>query len=183
MRATAPPPSPEAGVIKDARARQRRERLGVCAVLLAAVTAAAVAGGTGGGGGGRPAAVGDASPSTPIGHAVGFRSARGRAQASFTRAEPAGVILLAQISVPHGARAFAEATNPYGGATRIATPAGRPGPSLSCSAHGQSDICTQAEEACPLIAATWRFHIVKLSGPPGPIRVTLVVGPRPTTRA
>jgi hypothetical protein len=125
--------------------------------------------------------VSGSAPGAPIGKALGFTSPRGRAQASFSIKEPAGVILLAQISVPHGARAFVAATNPtspYGGTARIATASGRPDPSLACHTQRGLDVCVQAYEACPLGAAVWRLDVVKLSGPAGPIRVRFVVGPR-----
>jgi hypothetical protein len=101
----------------------------------------------------------------------------------FSIREPAGVILLAQVSVPHGARAFVQATNPtspYGGTARITTASGRRDTSLACHTHGGFDVCAQAYEACPLGAAVWRIHVVKRSGPAGPIRVRFIVGNQPS---
>ena len=114
----------DAGVIDDARRLQRRRRGRIAALVFAVLVAALVAHGAGGGGVPKPrTTAGDSSPITPVGHEVSFRSRRGHAEASFTMHERSGVILLAQISAPPGVRAFVDATNPYGGATRI-SPAG-----------------------------------------------------------
>ena len=86
------------------------------------------------------------------------------------------MILLAQISVPHGARAFMDATT-FGGAVRVTTWGAGPGQSLSCFPHGGIDVCTQLIEPCPFGAAVWRLHVVKLSGPAGLVRVKLGFGP------
>jgi hypothetical protein len=179
-----PPPSDvldiDAGVIDDARLRQRRRRRRVSGLVFATLVAALVAYGAGGGGPGKPSTTASGfSPLTPAGHEISFRSPRGHAQASFTMHERSGVILLAQIAARRGVRAFVDAVNPYGGATRITTAGGQHDSSLACRLHGGLDVCTQNVEACPMLEATWRFHVVKLSGPSGPVRVEFVVGTRP----
>ena len=180
MTLTVEPPPVEAldaGVIEEARSRQRRHRsMAAVAGLMAAGLVAIVIASGGGGRGTPPPTASDSSSLTPIGKGVGFSSARGRAQASFSMSEPAGVILLAQISVPHGARAFMNATT-FGGAVRVTTWGAGPGRSLSCVPHGGIDVCTQLIEPCPFGAAVWRLHVVKLSGPAGLVRVKLGFGP------
>ena len=182
MTATALPPPPhtpnvDAGVIEEARQRQRRHRrLAAVAALAAAVLVAIVIASGGGGPSKPPTTTTASSPGPPIGKGVGFSSPSGRAQASFSVKEPAGVILLAQISVPHGARAFMNATT-FGGAVQVTTWGAGPGQSLSCTAHGGIDVCTQLIEPCPFGAAVWRLHVVKLSGPAGLVRVKLGFGP------
>ena len=178
LTAVSPPADAlDAGVIEEARARQRRHRRGAAVTgLMAAGLVAVVISSGGGGRGTRPPTASDSSSLTPIGNGLGFTSPRGRAQASFSMNEPAGVILLAQISVPHGARAFMNATT-SGGAVRVTTWGARPGHSLACTPHGGIDVCTQLIEPCPFAAAVWRLHVVKLSGPAGPVRVKLGFGP------
>ena len=180
MTLTTEPPPVEAlvaGVIEEARARQRRHSRGAAVAGLVAAGLVAIVIASGGGGRGTPPpSASDSSSVTPIGKRVGFTSPRGRAQASFSMNEPAGVILLAQISVPHGARAFMNATT-FGGAVRVTTWGGGPGQSLSCTPHGDIDVCTQLIEPCPFGAAVWRLHVVKLSGPAGLVRVKLGFGP------
>jgi hypothetical protein len=55
-------------------------------------------------------------------------------------------------------------------------------PSLSCRLHGGVNVCTEAIEWCPMIAATWQLRVTKQSGPAAQIRVDFVVGPKPQTR-
>jgi hypothetical protein len=179
---TEPPPleALDAGVIKEARARQRRHRR-VFGVVFAALVAALVTHQAGGGAPREPSPSANGFSSiTPVAHSVSFRSPRGRAEASFAMHEPAGVILLAQISAPRGVRAVVDATSPFGGSARLATIADRHDPSRPCRLRDGVNVCTQAYEACPLVEATWRFHIVKLSGPAGPVRVDFIVGARPS---
>ena len=175
-----PPEAPDAGVIKEARARQRRHRR-VFGVAVAALMAGLVTYQADGGAPPKPSPTpNNFSSITPVVHGVSFRSPGGPAEASFAMHEPAGVILLAQISAPRGVRAVVDATNPFGGSARIATIADRRDPSRPCRLRGGVNVCTQAYEACPLVEATWRFHIVKLSGPAGPVRVDFIVGARPS---
>jgi hypothetical protein len=86
MTVTTRPPAPGAGVIEDARARQRSHRRAVATVALAAIAVAAWLGFSGGGGGaGRPAGRGE-RPSTPL----GAPAARGPVRIA-TRALPRSV--------------------------------------------------------------------------------------------
>jgi hypothetical protein len=182
MTLTATPPSPDvldvdAGVIEEARQRQRRHRgMAAVAAVMVAGLVVIVLGSAGGGRTTQPTTANDSSSVTPTGKGVGFTSPRGRAEASFSMNEPAGVILVAQISVPHGARAFMNATT-FGGAVRVTTWGAGPRQSLSCTTHGGIDVCTQLIEPCPFGAAVWRLHVVKLSGPAGLVRVKLGFGP------
>jgi hypothetical protein len=164
------------GVLDDARARQRRRqrRLRYCAVG-AALIAAGLISIVSTPGGGKSRGPGTTTISSvaqrPIGKGATFRLPRGHAEASFSVNEPAGLILLAQISVPTGARAFMNATT-VGGAVRVTT-WGAVGLSLACSTHGGTDVCKQLMEPCPFGAAVWRLRVVKLSGPAGLVRVKL----------
>lgn len=104
----------------------------------------------------------------------------GAAQRRFAMREPAGVILLTRITVPHGVRAYVDATIPGAGGTRFSTALSRPDPALACRRVGASDVCTQQQEWCPMPAGRWRMQLVKTSGPAGPLRVDFVVGPPPS---
>ncbi len=99
--------------------------------------------------------------------------------------ERSGVILLVRLIVPHGVRAHLQATIPHLAGVWIATggrridPPRAPAPGIGCRQQGRYDVCTQPEEWCPMPAALWRMHLVKRSGPAGPIRIDFVVGPPP----
>jgi len=104
----------------------------------------------------------------------------GRSQAITTLSEPDGVILLARISARRGVRAVVCATIPGTAGINVSTvPNARRDPSLACRAHGGMNVCTQAEEWCPMPAATWRLRVEKQSGPAAQVRVDLMVGPNP----
>jgi hypothetical protein len=104
----------------------------------------------------------------------------GRAVRRFTLREPAGVIVLSRLTVPHGVRAYVDATIPNIAGTRFST--ARPhDPALVCRRRGSFDECTQSQEWCPMPAAVWRLHLVKQGGPAGPIRIDYRVGPPPET--
>jgi len=73
-------PAPDAGVIDDARARQRRRRGRITAVLLAALAAAGVVAAGGGSGDGGKRAIPTSrsqSPYTSVGSGISVRSPRG----------------------------------------------------------------------------------------------------------
>jgi hypothetical protein len=91
----------------------------------------------------------------------------------FDLAEPAGVILLLRLTAPQGTRATVTGTIPGLASVMISTKA------RDCRQHGGMDVCTQPEEWCPMPAATWRFRLSKLAGPPGQIRLDFLVGRRP----
>ena len=92
------------------------------------------------------------------------------------------MILINRLTVRHGVRAFVDAQIPRLAGARVSTSPSRNDPSLSCRRHGTVDVCTQGEEWCPMPEAVWRFHLVKLSGPAGPIRFDYVVTPPPAQR-
>lgn len=123
-----------------------------------------------------------AAASTP---AHGFETTRtfelpaGRASRTFSFRERAGVILLNRISVRRGVRAFVVARIPGVTGARVSSWRLRDDPSLSCRRRGGLELCTQSEEWCPMPAATWRFHLVKLAGPAGPLRFDYRVAPPP----
>jgi hypothetical protein len=89
------------------------------------------------------------------------------------------VILVNRLTVPQGVRAFADARIPHLAGARVSSWPSRNNPSLSCRRHGAFDVCTQSEEWCPMPQAIWHFHLVKLSGPTGPIRLDYVIAAPP----
>jgi len=97
----------------------------------------------------------------------------------FTIREPSGVILLNQLTVRHGVRAFVQARIPHLAGAEVWSWTSRIRPAASCRRRGAFEVCTQGEEWCPMPAATWHFRLVKLSGPAGPVRFHYVVGPPP----
>jgi hypothetical protein len=93
----------------------------------------------------------------------------------FEVAEPAGVIRLLRITVPHRTRTTLTGAIPGIAGVSISTSEITVA-SKACRRHGVDDICTQAEEACPMPAATWHFVLGKLAGPAGAVRLDFVVG-------
>lgn len=100
----------------------------------------------------------------------------------FTLRERGGVILLNRLTVPRGVRAVVDARIPHLAGARVISWPDRNDPSLSCRAKGGYQVCTQSEEWCPMPQATWHFHLVKLSGPAGPVRFDYLVAPPPRQR-
>lgn len=128
------------------------------------------------------AAAGPASAAAPAPRASSttrtFVLRAGRAERSFTLRERGGVILLSRLTVPRGVRAYVDATIPHVAGTRFST--ARPNdPALVCRYRGSQEVCTQAQEWCPMPAARWRLRLVKQSGPAGTVRVDYVVAPPP----
>jgi len=110
-----------------------------------------------------------------------FRLGAGRATRTFTFREQGGVILLNQLTVRHGVRAFVRARIPHLAGAAVWSWPSRNRPAASCLRHGAFDVCTQGEEWCPMPSATWHFRLVKLSGPAGPVRFRYVVAAAPKT--
>lgn len=103
-----------------------------------------------------------------------IRVLSGETMQRFDVAEPAGVIRLLRVSVPHGTHAeLTGAISRVAGVT-IST-AHSAIPSESCHRRGPVDICTEAVEACPMPAATWHFWLRKLDGPAGEIRLEFLI--------
>lgn len=92
----------------------------------------------------------------------------------FKLVEPAGIIQLFRVTVLQGTRVTVTASIPHLASVAMSAPRGSI-PPQACTHRGRSDICTQSEEACPMPAATWHVQLRKLAGPPGEIRVELVV--------
>jgi hypothetical protein len=111
-----------------------------------------------------------------------FRLGASRATTTFTFRERGGVILLNQLTVQHGVRAFVEASIPHLARAEVWSWSSRNRPASFCRRHGAVDICTQSEEWCPMPPATWQFRLVKLGGPAGPIRFEYIVAEPPTRR-
>ncbi len=97
--------------------------------------------------------------------------AAGHAEARFLVSEPAGVILLLRLTVPHGTHAVVTGRIPGVAGVRIGTG--------DCRRRGAVDVCTQPEEWCPMPAAAWQFRLLKAAGPAGAIRLEFVVGRPP----
>ena len=110
-----------------------------------------------------------------------FRLGSGHATRTFTFGEPGGVILVNQLTVPHGVRAFVVARIPHLAGAEVWSWPSRHRPSASCLRRGAFDVCTQGEEWCPMPPATWHFRLVKQSGPAGPVRFRYVVAAPPKT--
>jgi hypothetical protein len=108
-----------------------------------------------------------------------FELDAGRSTRTFTLRERSGVILVNRLTVPRGVRAFVDARIPHLAGARVSSWPSRNNPSLSCRRHGALDVCTQSEEWCPMPQAIWHFHLVKLSGPTGPIRFDYIVAAPP----
>ena len=166
-----------AGVISQARGRQRRRRavaVGVTAAVAAAAVTLIVGGGAASGGRAHAAS---APATTVVRHLTG-----GRGETTFSLREPAGVVLLARVSAPRGVRAFVNATIPgVAGVPMGTTPDGF-GQNPTCAVRGRLNVCTEAVEWCPMPQATWRFHVAKVAGPAGDVRVDFIVGPKPSSR-
>lgn len=92
----------------------------------------------------------------------------------FLVSEPAGVILLLRLTVPHGSRVAVTGRIPHVAGVGISTDG-----MSKCRRRGAYDVCTQPEEWCPMPAAAWHFQLRKLAGPRGEIRLDFVIGPPP----
>ncbi len=108
-----------------------------------------------------------------------FQLGAGRATRTFTFREQSGVIVRDQLTVRRGVRVVVDARIPDVAGATVWSWAARNDPSLSCRRDGGFDVCTQAEQWCPMPQATWHFRLVKLSGPAGPIRFDYVVAAPP----
>jgi hypothetical protein len=113
-----------------------------------------------------------ASPPSP---ALLVRVARGRVRRTFFVREPAGVVLLTQLVVPHGALAGVTAVIPGVAGVGVGT-LDEPGGVDRCRRSGSVDVCTRDQEWCPMPAARWRITLVKRAGPAGVIRFRFRVG-------
>ena len=167
-----------AGVISQARGRQRRRRAFAAGVSAAAAVGAVtlIVGGGGAKGGGGSAARDSAT-------SVVRHLTAGRAVTTFSLREPAGVVLLARVSAPRGVRAIVNATIPGVAGVPMGTTPDRFGQNPTCAVHVRMNVCTEAVEWCPMPQATWRFRVAKVAGPAGDLRVDFVVGPKPQSGA
>jgi hypothetical protein len=163
--------------------RHRRRRNGVGVLLACAIA----------GGGGLLIASGqDDSSANPGAHWAALHpnesgpgSSRivhlgpGQAQVRASLPEPDGVILLARVSAPRGIHVSVRLTDLNVASISFANTPSKRDPSLSCRAQGDTQVCTQAEEWCPMPAGNWRLRVTKPSGPGADVRVDFVVGPSP----
>ena len=168
-----------AGVVSQARGRQRRRRRRALAGGLVMLAAAAVSTLTldGGRSPDRRAHTGRAAATSAV-----RRLAAGRGETTFTMREPAGVVLLARVSAPRGVRAYVNATIPGVAGVPMGTTPDRFAQNPTCAIRGRLNVCTEAVEWCPMPQATWRFHVAKAAGPAGEVRVDFIVGPKPPSR-
>jgi hypothetical protein len=125
-----------------------------------------------------PAAKGDVGAPLTAKRAPGkpfiLRVGPGPRRVSCLMSEPAGVILLLRLTVPHGSRVNLTGRIPHVAGVGISTD-GR----SKCHRRGAVDVCTQPEEWCPMPPAAWRFVLRKLAGPRGEVRVDFVIGSPP----
>jgi hypothetical protein len=98
----------------------------------------------------------------------------GSVRKRFAVSEPAGVIRLLRLTLPRGTRANLTGVIPQVAGIGMSVPQ-RNVPSENCRRGGSVEVCTQAEEACPMPAAKWQFQLHKLAGPAGEVRLEFVV--------
>lgn len=103
----------------------------------------------------------------------------GRETRTFTFRERSGVILVNELTVPHGVRAVAVEEIPHLAGARVISWPDPNDPSLACSTTGATELCAQGEEWCPMPRATWKIQLTKLSGPAGTILLDYLVAPPP----
>jgi hypothetical protein len=159
--------------------RRRRRRWPPGPSLLALITLLAIA--ACGGAANRPAPARHSRPPTVRKGRTArqrrtIRVRSGPTLKRFDLVRPAGLIRLLRVTVPHGTRAQVTGDIPDLAGVAISIPH-RGSSSETCLTHGAVDVCTQAEEACPMPAASWQFRLRKLSGPAGAIRVEFLVAP------
>jgi hypothetical protein len=160
--------------------------IGLCTATLATATLASGGRGLLGAGhaAARPAAIrtspGASAPPNNMPSPGLFHLGRGYAEATSSVQEPSGVMVRARLSAPRGARAYAEAVLLSGGTAQveISTARNAADPWVSCQLHGDVNDCTEAFFWCPMPSATWQLTVVKQSGPAGPVRLDLYVGPK-----
>jgi hypothetical protein len=100
----------------------------------------------------------------------------GRQKRSFRIHEPRGVIRVYRVEAPRDTKVQGTARLP-GVTVPLAIAADSTGPARDCVRTATRVTCTQGEEACPMPRGTWRVHLVKSSGPAGPVKLHLRVGP------
>lgn len=110
-----------------------------------------------------------------------FNLEAGNVVREFTFRERSGVIIVNRLTVQRGVRAFVDARIPGIAGAGVSTWPRQSDPFLSCRNAGRTSICTQAEEWCPMPQAIWRFRLVKLGGPAGPIRFDYLVAAPPSS--
>jgi hypothetical protein len=108
-----------------------------------------------------------------------FELGAGRARRAFYLRQPKGVVLLTRLTVTHGIGAYLTATIPSGAGVRVSSIAERGDPLSPCRRRGRFDVCTQAQEWCPMPTAKWRILLVKVGGPAGLVRFDFAVGKPP----
>ena len=107
---------------------------------------------------------------------------RGSEESQAEISEPAGVIRRFRVVAAKGIHVTVTSVIPGLAGVSTAIPRPRQDPSSTCTHSGDAVACTQAEEWCPMPAASWRIRVRKHSGPAGWIRVTFAVGPAPRGR-
>jgi hypothetical protein len=116
-----------------------------------------------------------ASPQPPV---LAMRVAPGHQRRTSLVREPAGVVLLTRLVVPHGAVAGVTAVIPGVAGVGVDT-LDEPGGANRCRRSRPVDVCTRYQEWCPMPAARWRVTLVKRAGPAGVIRFLFRVGAPP----
>ena len=110
------------------------------------------------------------------------RVGAGAVRRSFWVREPAGIVLVIRIAVPHGTVASITAEIPGIAGVTVDTRSGS-SPTNACRNAGPVDVCTRGQEWCPMPSARWRVTLSKRSGPAGGIRFVFRVCAPPATAA
>jgi hypothetical protein len=108
---------------------------------------------------------------------VVIRMPRGPARTRIEIPERGGVIRLFRVQAPAGSRVRVTSVIPGVAGISTSIPAAPDDPAETCTRDSGALVCTQAEEWCPMPAATWLLRVRKLSGPAGRIRIAFVVAP------
>ena len=103
-----------------------------------------------------------------------FRLGAGRATRTFTFRERGGVVLVNQLTVRRGVRVLVDGSIPH--VAGAAVWSWRRDGFLACRRDGALEVCGVSEE-CPVPRAIWRFRLVKVGGPAGPVRFEFLVAP------
>lgn len=111
------------------------------------------------------------------GHSLLIRTPTGASVDQATLQEPAGIIREFRVAAAARIRVRVTVVIPGLAGVSASLPRTHLDNSGTCSRHGGFVACVQAEEACPMPAASWHVRVRKLSGPAGPVRVDFVVGP------
>ncbi len=168
------PPGPDAGVIVDARSRQRRHRLGLAALFVAALVTAGLYVFTGGGAGGDRRPSGHISRGeSPDVRGGSVRLAPGQRTYVITIKAPADHAYDVTMRAPRGAQLILDMNFGFPG-SRFSTR-----DKQFCSMTARSTTCTIHLAAGGNAGGTWRWKLTKTSLPAARVVVRVVFASRP----